>query len=64
MKKLLSRFWNHMTKLSTVIWSFFYSIFTYFTSMPSTKYLSLIFFGISVVLFIGWMYKRKETKQI
>lgn len=58
MKKLLNRFWNHMTKLSTVIWSFFYSVLTYFISMPSTKYLSFIFLTLSVIFLIGLIYKR------
>lgn len=62
MKKLLKQLWNHMTKLSTVIWSFLYSILTYFTSPPSTKYLSFVFLTLSVIFLIGLIRKR-NTKE-
>lgn len=64
MKNLLKRFWNHMTQLSSVIWAFMYSFFTYFISSPSTKYLSFVFLAIATVFLVGMIYQKKKNPTI
>lgn len=64
MKKILKRFWKHMTQPSSVIWAFMYSFFTYFISSPSTKYLSFVLLAISIIFLAGMIYQKKKTPTI